>query len=292
MKTQLVEQAQALVEQWHGEFVGVMQAMGDFCPEMKVDFSPPPYDRNMLWWSQPLDLAEGAAIWIGTAEQTWSALGIRILAAAGIESSGPPELKDTYLEVLRQSLGVLARETGKRLGREIAATAGVEQEPPADLAFGCQISIRAGDEELPRLAFYVSIEMLEALQNYKNLNAIDSEQSSQPAADDEANETAFSARACGTLDLLLDVEMPVSVSFGRAQVRIQDILRLITGSIIELDRAISEPVEVIVNNCTIARGEVVVMDGNYGVRINEIMSRQERLQESRKYLLPASTNRH
>jgi flagellar motor switch protein FliN len=292
MKTQLVQQAQALVEQWHGEFVGVMQAMGDFCPEMKVDFAPPPYDGNMLWWSQPLDLAEGAAIWIGTAEETWSALGLRILAAAGIESSGPQELKDTYLEVLRQSLGVLAREIGKRLGREIAATAGVEQEPPADLAFGCQISISAGDQELPRLAFYLSIEMVEALQNYKNLNAIDSEQSSPPAADDEANETAFSARACGTLDLLLDVEMPVSVSFGRAQVRIQDILRLITGSIIELDRAISEPVEVIVNNCTIARGEVVVMDGNYGVRINEIMSRQERLQESRKYLLPASTNRH
>jgi flagellar motor switch protein FliN len=292
MKTQLVQHAQALVEQWRGEFVGVMQAMGDFCPEMKVDLAPPPHGGNILWWSQPLDLAEGAAIWIGTAEETWSALGRRILAAAGIESSGPPELKDTYLEVLRQSLGVLAREIGKRLGREIAVTAGVEQEPPADLAFGCQISISAGDQELPRLAFYVSIEMLEALQNYKNLDAIDSEQSSQPAADDEANEIEFSARACGTLDLLLDVEMLVSVSFGRAQVRVQDILRLITGSIIELDRTISEPVEVIVNNCTIARGEVVVMDGNYGVRINEIMSRQERLQESRKYLLPASSNRH
>jgi len=50
-------------------------------------------------------------------------------------------------------------------------------------------------------------------------------------------------------------------------------------------------VEVIVNNCIIARGEVVVVDGNYGVRINEVMSRKERLQESRKYLLPASSNR-
>jgi flagellar motor switch protein FliN len=76
------------------------------------------------------------------------------------------------------------------------------------------------------------------------------------------------------------------VSFGRTRVRIQEILKLITGSIIELDRSIAEPVEVIVNNCVVARGEVVVVDGNYGVRINEVMSRRERLQESRRSLLP------
>ncbi|MEI9977177.1 MAG: FliM/FliN family flagellar motor switch protein [Ignavibacteriota bacterium] len=73
----------------------------------------------------------------------------------------------------------------------------------------------------------------------------------------EQDTVDVSRRVFNTLDLLLDVEMPVSVSFGRTQVRIQDILKLITGSIIELDRAISEPVEVIVNNCVIARGEVV-----------------------------------
>jgi flagellar motor switch protein FliN/FliY len=46
---------------------------------------------------------------------------------------------------------------------------------------------------------------------------------------------------------------------------------------VELNRAVSEPVEVIVNNCVIARGEVVVVDGNYGVRIIQILSRRERL---------------
>ena len=71
----------------------------------------------------------------------------------------------------------------------------------------------------------------------------------------------------------MDVELPVSVSFGRTRVRLQEILKLITGSIVELDRSISEPVEVIVNNCVVARGEVVVVDGNYGVRISEVMSR-------------------
>jgi flagellar motor switch protein FliN len=80
-----------------------------------------------------------------------------------------------------------------------------------------------------------------------------------------------------SLDLLMEVELPVSVSFGRTQMRLKDAVRLSTGSIVELNKSLSEPVEIIVNNCVIARGEVVVVEGNYGVRIKEIVSREERL---------------
>jgi flagellar motor switch protein FliN/FliY len=80
-----------------------------------------------------------------------------------------------------------------------------------------------------------------------------------------------------TFELLLDVELPVSVSFGRAQVPLKDVLKLTTGSIVELNRSVNEPVDVIVNNCVIARGEVVVVDGNFGVKIQQVISRQDRL---------------
>jgi len=89
--------------------------------------------------------------------------------------------------------------------------------------------------------------------------------------DDPARETSK------TFDLLMDVELPVSVSFGRAEVALKDVLKLTTGSIVELNRAIGDPVEVIVNNCVIARGEVVVVEGNFGVRVHQVISRQERL---------------
>jgi flagellar motor switch protein FliN/FliY len=79
------------------------------------------------------------------------------------------------------------------------------------------------------------------------------------------------------MELLMDVEMPVSVSFGRAQLPLKDVIKLTTGSIVELNRNVSEPVEVIVNNCVIARGEVVVVEGNYGIRIHQIVSRAERI---------------
>jgi flagellar motor switch protein FliN/FliY len=74
--------------------------------------------------------------------------------------------------------------------------------------------------------------------------------------------------------------MPVSVSFGRTQMPIKEVLKLTTGSIVELNRALTEPVEVIINDRVIARGEVVVVDGNYGVRILHIVSRQERFQST------------
>jgi flagellar motor switch protein FliN/FliY len=75
----------------------------------------------------------------------------------------------------------------------------------------------------------------------------------------------------------MEVELPVGVSFGRTQMKLKDAIRLSTGSIVELNKSLSEPVEIIVNNCVIARGEVVVVEGNYGVRIKEIVSREERL---------------
>jgi flagellar motor switch protein FliN/FliY len=77
------------------------------------------------------------------------------------------------------------------------------------------------------------------------------------------------------------------VSFGRAQLPLQDVLKLSAGSIVELNRTISEPVELIVNNCVIALGEVVVVEGNYGVRIRQIASRENRLWTSSDSLLPA-----
>jgi flagellar motor switch protein FliN/FliY len=95
----------------------------------------------------------------------------------------------------------------------------------------------------------------------------------------DINQTADqSAQASGTLGLLLDLELPVSVSFGKAQMPLQQVLKWTSGSIVELESAVNDPVEIVVNNCVIARGEVVVVDGNYGVRIQQIVSREQRLE--------------
>ncbi len=76
------------------------------------------------------------------------------------------------------------------------------------------------------------------------------------------------------VDLILDVQLQVAVELGRAQMKVREVLGLGPGSVVELDKHAGEPVEVVVNNKTIAKGEVVVIDENFGVRITEIVSSQ------------------
>lgn len=79
------------------------------------------------------------------------------------------------------------------------------------------------------------------------------------------------------IDLLLDVELPIVVSFGTTEMPLKDVLRLGVGSVIELDKSVNDPVTIIVNDKPIARGEVVMVDGNYGVRVLEVESTADRL---------------
>jgi flagellar motor switch protein FliN/FliY len=80
-----------------------------------------------------------------------------------------------------------------------------------------------------------------------------------------------------TLDVLMDVELPVTVRFGSAQMTFGDVMALHSGGLVEFDRAPEEPVEVLVNGRVVARGEIVMVQGNYGVRITEISTPRERL---------------
>jgi flagellar motor switch protein FliN/FliY len=78
------------------------------------------------------------------------------------------------------------------------------------------------------------------------------------------------------VDLILDISLDVTVELGRVRMLIKDVLELAAGSIIELDRVAGEPVDVLVNGRLIAKGEVVVIEDNFGIRLTEIISPSER----------------
>jgi flagellar motor switch protein FliN/FliY len=80
-----------------------------------------------------------------------------------------------------------------------------------------------------------------------------------------------------SIDLLLDVNLPVSIELGRTTLTISEILSLGPGSVVELARLAGEPVDVMINHKLVARGEVVVVDENFGVRITQLITPQERL---------------
>ena len=77
--------------------------------------------------------------------------------------------------------------------------------------------------------------------------------------------------------VLMDVQLPVSIRFGETEMLLEDAVKLGVGSVIELNSAVDQPVDLIVNGRSVARGEVVTVDGFYGVRITEISNVGERI---------------
>jgi flagellar motor switch protein FliN/FliY len=81
------------------------------------------------------------------------------------------------------------------------------------------------------------------------------------------------------LDALMDVPVTLSVEIGRSKLPIKQLISLNQGSVVELERGVNEPLDLMVNGTLIARGEVVVVDGQFGLRLIDIVSPSERLQK-------------
>jgi len=81
----------------------------------------------------------------------------------------------------------------------------------------------------------------------------------------------------GNLDVILDIDLPLSVRFGTTDLTMDALTRLGPGALIDLGRTPDEPVDLLVNGRLVARGEVVVVSGNYGVRVLEVVSAADRL---------------
>ena len=108
---------------------------------------------------------------------------------------------------------------------------------------------------------------LEALDDIDNLDQYNQAQDVSSAQDETRN-----------LDLILDIPLTVTVELGRSKLLINDLLLLGQGSVIELTKLVGEPLEVLVNHKLVARGEVVVVNDKFGVRLTDIVSPLERVQ--------------
>ena len=80
------------------------------------------------------------------------------------------------------------------------------------------------------------------------------------------------------IEFILDIPIQITVELGRTKMPIKNLLQLTQGSVIELDGLAGEPMDILVNGCLIAHGEVVVVNDNYGIRLTDIISPSERIQ--------------
>lgn len=94
----------------------------------------------------------------------------------------------------------------------------------------------------------------------------------------KAGDDALNKLKIQNFDFILDIPLKVSVELGRAKVVIKDLLQLGQGSVLELDKLAGEPLEVLVNGKLVARGEVVVVNEKFGIRLTDIISPLERIE--------------
>ncbi|MBX7139241.1 MAG: flagellar motor switch protein FliN [Oligoflexia bacterium] len=93
-----------------------------------------------------------------------------------------------------------------------------------------------------------------------------------------AGSAAGSVREPRTLDFILDVTLQVTVEVGRARMTIQDVLQLGQGSVVELEKLAGEPLDIYVNGKHVARGEAVIVNEKFGVRLTDIISPEDRVE--------------
>ena len=98
--------------------------------------------------------------------------------------------------------------------------------------------------------------------------------------DDLGSEVAKAAAASGN-DALLDIELEARIQFGSREMLLSELMELNAGDVVELDRLVSDPVDLLVGDRIVARGEVVVVGGNFGLQVTEVVAPKPRLESVR-----------
>ncbi len=122
------------------------------------------------------------------------------------------------------------------------------------------------------------------VESIENSSAETEEKENKPAEKKNSSKSSegsgnLTAEELKNISLILDVELPVRVRIGTKKMLLKDVLNMDIGSVIELDQLANEPLDILIGNKVIAKGEVVIVDGNFGVQIVKIGTQKERLEQ-------------
>ncbi len=200
-----------------------------------------------------------------------AALLLELFTGEKLEISGPPEASqvEALIELLRQWAGLAASELKPVFGEVSVEVAPETSVPPGLL--GCRLLQVSSGERRLRLQVEMDTELMSQFERRHSV---------RPQVVPDANRGSLDQLLReGNLDLLLDVELGVTLRFGSRRAPLREVLELSPGAVLELNREIQEPVDLLLNDRVIARGDVVVVDGNYGLHITDVISPEQRLRD-------------
>jgi flagellar motor switch protein FliN/FliY len=215
--------------------------------------------KVQLWFSATGALQGCLGFGVDEASAVAMAQGF-IGESESISGALTPEYREAIEELFRQVAGQLAAALRTEIG-EFRFQLQPSSHPNPPFQIGAALEFSA-DAKPVLIRFYLDGQMVGCLKTLASAKVLES--SSQPSITGERH------REERNLELLLGIELPATICFGRKQMRLREILQLSAGAVIDLDRHVQEPVELLVDGVLIARGEVVLVDGNYGLRVTEI----------------------
>jgi flagellar motor switch protein FliN/FliY len=183
--------------------------------------------------------------------------------------------RDAFAELLRQVAGQTATAWKTQSGSEIELVFQSTVEPAPVTAQSSTLRLKG--EKFPELSLrlFLDEDLCAALEA---LPAPPPPPPKQAVAfTPEAVPPARSTPLPANLALVLDVELQATIRFGERQMLLRDIFGLMAGAVVELDQTVNEPAQLFVAGRLVARGEVVVVDGNFGLRVTEVASVSERV---------------
>lgn len=259
--------AEAIAAEFRARLIASLEML---CGEsVEVIAEPANADTEIEWRRHPLNTDPPTALVTGAPGLIGRAIGARVLSAAGLDDFTEEDVAGSFAEVLQSALSAVAHWLGKEMGKDLSLAESTAFSPEAPPPFEYRYRIQFGDQSLAPLAFGIPSSLVDLLHPQNSASAVSG---GAPSPTPGFSASASAASPKEDLRRVLELELPIRVSFGKAHVPLRDVLKLSTGSIVELDRTIHDPVDIIVNDRVVGRGEVVVIDGNYGVRIQEIVS--------------------
>jgi len=263
------ESISSFFEQWAEEFARAVEMFTGERPAL----SHKPADKTQTeeweakraefhWWQQETEDPQKFKAWVGAEEGCWSALG-------GEPGDGN-DPKELYQEMLSQANQGAAAVLSSSFTTPVKFGNGSVNAPPSLASLRlAEISIVFRDKPLPALVIALEAGAAKILDGPEPAKQAADSAGSQPSP-------ALAAQRTSMLDRLMDLQLPVSILLGQTVLPIRDALKITSGSLIELDRQLGDYVEVMIHGTVVARGEIVAVRGNYGVRIKEVISRKDR----------------
>jgi len=259
------QMATQMMASWVDALITVLESMTGNRPRVESQALPAnEVKEGLAWRGQSLSIQEGPSFWIGAPADSWSDLGRSILAALGVAEATDKDIGSTCRDLMAQTSSIVAGQLASQFSQEIAGGDSIpDSQPNFEGAFASSWSLDAGPMSIEGTAVW-SETFLRRCSGLM-VPQTDAAAASEEATPASSGETAqFGGR---TVDSLPRLDLKVKFILGRTVLPLRDVFKLNVGSVIELDHSAVEPADVVIHDRVLAHGQVVVVNGNYGLKI-------------------------